>query len=294
LTVLLRARLPRPRQRCQSRGVCCCSVRVSSRWLALVHGSAALGEPPPTSVSGEATPVASPHDLCRAVRVRRAVPPLRSLTAALRSSGKRGTPRVRRPHCERVAEQVGDLCPARGRHVSVDHNQEWRLAVALAFRRRTSLSGMSGVWHHRRDPYQWRRELGTGARLELRLTDAQRKLLNTWARAGTTPQRVARRANAVLLAADGLSARLIAKRLRISPRTAALWPRRYVQGGHETLWRDAPGRGRRPSIDAAAVSRVRTLVKTAAPDGGRWSIRRLAKATGLSRASVHRIVRGHW
>jgi transposase len=130
------------------------------------------------------------------------------------------------------------------------------------------------------------------ARLELRLTDADRKLLLTWARAGTTPQRVARRANAVLLAADGLSARSIGDRLRISPRTAALWPRRYVQDGHEALWRDAPGRGRRPSIDPDAVSRVRALVKSAA-DGERWSIRQLAKATGLSRASVHRIVRGN-
>jgi transposase len=104
---------------------------------------------------------------------------------------------------------------------------------------------------------------------------------------------VARRANAVLLAADGLSARSIADRLRISPRTAALWPLRYVQDGHEALWRDAPGRGRRPSIDPDAVSRVRALVKTAAADGERWSIRQLAKATGLSRASVHRIVRGN-
>lgn len=128
------------------------------------------------------------------------------------------------------------------------------------------------------------------ARLELRLTDAQRKLLNTWARAGTTPQRVARRANVVLLAANGLSAHSIAKRLRISPRTAALWLARFVQGGHEALWRDAPGRGRKPSIHPDAVSRVRALVKTAAPDGGRWSVRRLAQATGLSPASVHRIV----
>lgn len=132
-----------------------------------------------------------------------------------------------------------------------------------------------------------------GARPELRLTDADRKLLKTWARAGTTPQRVARRANAVLLAADGLSANSIARRLRISPRTAALWPRRYVQGGHEALWSDAPGRGRKPSIDPEAVARVRALVKTAAPDGGRWSIRSMAKETGLSRASVHRIVRGN-
>jgi len=71
---------------------------------------------------------------------------------------------------------ITDLCPSRGRHVSVDHNQEWSLTVALAcdrqakiielrycvhgsgaisqtntpdgpFRRRTSLSSMSGVWH---------------------------------------------------------------------------------------------------------------------------------------------------
>jgi transposase len=132
---------------------------------------------------------------------------------------------------------------------------------------------------------------GYRAGLELRLTDVHRKLLNNWARAGTTPQRVARRANAVLLAAEGLSARAIAKRLRISPRTAVLWTRRYIQGGHEALRRDAPGRGRRPSLDPDAVSRVRALVKTTAPDGGRWSIRRLAKATGLSPASVHRIVR---
>ena len=135
--------------------------------------------------------------------------------------------------------------------------------------------------------------IGHKARLDPRLTDADRKLLMTWARAGTTPQRVARRANAVLLAADGLSARSIADRLRISPRTAALWPRRYLQDGHEALWRDAPGRGRRRSIDPDAVSRVRALVKTAAADGERWSIRQLAKATGLSRASVHRIVRGN-
>lgn len=133
---------------------------------------------------------------------------------------------------------------------------------------------------------------GHKARQELRLTDAQRKLLNTWARAGTTPQRVARRASAVLLAADGLSAGAIAKRLRISPRTAALWPRRYVQGGHEALWHDAPGRGRKPSLDPECVSRVRALIQTPVADGGKWSIRGLAKATGLSRASVHRIVRG--
>jgi transposase len=131
------------------------------------------------------------------------------------------------------------------------------------------------------------------AQLPFRLSDADRKLLAAWVRAGTTPQRVASRARAVLAAADGLTPTAVARRLHISPRTAALWVRRYGQGGPGTLWHDAPGRGRRPSIDPLTVSRVRALVATDAPDGGRWSIRRLAAATGLSRASVHRLVGGH-
>jgi transposase len=100
------------------------------------------------------------------------------------------------------------------------------------------------------------------------------------------------RASVVLLAADGLSARVIAERLDVSPRTATLWPRRYVEGGPEALWRDAPGRGRRPSIDPAVAARVRALVNTPPPNGDRWSIRRLAEVTGLSPASVHRLLRG--
>jgi transposase len=107
-----------------------------------------------------------------------------------------------------------------------------------------------------------------------------------------TPQRVVRRASIVLLAADGASDRAIAQRLRISPHTAALWRRRYEHTGPAILWRDAPGRGRKPSIPPAAATRVRALLGTTEPEGGRWSIRRLAEATGLSRASVHRIVRG--
>ena len=125
----------------------------------------------------------------------------------------------------------------------------------------------------------------------MEMSDADRQLLGGWIRAGTTPQRVATRARIVVLAAEGLSARAIAQRLHIAPRTAALWRRRFEQHGPHGLWRDAPGRGRKRSIGDDAVSRVRTLLKTQPPHGDRWSIRALAHATGLSRASVHRIVR---
>ena len=125
----------------------------------------------------------------------------------------------------------------------------------------------------------------------VKMSDTDRQLLGSWIRAGTTPQRVVTRARIVVLASDGLSARAIAQRLQIAPRTATLWRRRYEQHGAQGLWRDAPGRGRKPSIGADAAARVRALLRTQPPQGDRWSIRELAHATGLSRASVHRIVK---
>lgn len=122
------------------------------------------------------------------------------------------------------------------------------------------------------------------------MSEADRQLLGSWIRAGTTPQRVVKRARIVLLAAEGLSARAIAQRLHIAPRTAMLWRRRFEEQGAHSLWRDAPGRGRKRSIGIDAVSRLRALLQTPPPHGDRWSIRALARATGLSRASVHRIM----
>jgi transposase len=123
------------------------------------------------------------------------------------------------------------------------------------------------------------------------VSDADRQLLRSWIRAGTVPQRVVRRAQIVLLAAEGASVREIAGRLNLNPRTAMLWRRRYSHGGPEALWRDAPGRGRRRRVDMGAETRIRELLATEPPDGGRWSVRKLAAATRLSRAAVHRLLR---
>jgi len=125
----------------------------------------------------------------------------------------------------------------------------------------------------------------------VKMSDTDRQLLGSWIRAGTTPQRVVTRARIVVLASDGLSARAIAQRLQIAPRTATLWRRRFEQHGAQGLWRDAPGRGRKRSIGIDAVSRVHATLQTPPPHGERWSIRALAHATGLSRAAVHRIVK---
>jgi len=129
------------------------------------------------------------------------------------------------------------------------------------------------------------------ARQRLTVCPVDWRTLQAWVRAGTTPQRVVRRARIVLLAAEGIPARAIARHLQISARTVTLWSDRYRSEGTATLWRDAPGRGRRPTIDAASIGHLKALFATTPPEGGRWTVRRLAAATGLSRASVHRIVR---
>jgi transposase len=124
----------------------------------------------------------------------------------------------------------------------------------------------------------------------LRVSEHDRRILSRWIRAGTTPQRLAQRARIVLLAADGSSMREIARRLAVSAHTVSLWRRRFQAGGPEALVRDAPGRGRKPTVTLDARARVNALLATP-PSSGRWTVRALAAAIGISRASVHRVLK---
>jgi transposase len=75
--------------------------------------------------------------------------------------------------------------------------------------------------------------------------DTDRPTLEAWIRARTTPQRVVLRSRVVLLLAEGMSAREVARRLGVSRHTVDLWRKRYLAEGCETLTRDRPGRGRK-------------------------------------------------
>lgn len=133
-------------------------------------------------------------------------------------------------------------------------------------------------------------EVAVMERQRLRVADGDRQLLLAWIRAGKTPQRVVRRARIVLLAADGVSGREIARQLGVSTHTVSLWRRRYLSGGPSALLRDAPGRGRKATVINGAAARVRVLLASE-PTARRWTVRALASATGISRASVHRALK---
>lgn len=119
----------------------------------------------------------------------------------------------------------------------------------------------------------------------------ERQQLVSWSRRPKTAQALAMRARIVLLAADGLSNTAIARPLSTTPHTVGKWRRRYLAAGVDGLL-DEPRPGTPRKLSDEEVERVLTLTLQATPaDATHWSTRSLAKWTGLSRASIHRIWR---
>jgi CRP-like cAMP-binding protein len=78
----------------------------------------------------------------------------------------------------------------------------------------------------------------------IRLTPAERQMLQVWQRATTVPAGLARRARIILLLIDGMTITDIAAMVGMSRRHTYKWIQRFVREGLEGL-EDKPGRGRR-------------------------------------------------
>src|SRR3972149_1058344 len=126
------------------------------------------------------------------------------------------------------------------------------------------------------------------------LSAEQRRTLEAWVRAQNTPQGVALRSRIVLLAADGQSNSDVARQVGVRRPTVLLWRERFLEGGAEALTKIAPGRGRRVTYDADRVRQVVQATLQTKPAGAtHWSTRSMAKAQGLSKATVQRIWSAH-
>jgi transposase len=121
------------------------------------------------------------------------------------------------------------------------------------------------------------------------VTPEARKELERLVRSGKTEQRIALRARIVLGAADGKSNNALAKELNTSRPTVIDWRQRFAEGGIKALESDRPrGRSFQPLADAKAAEII-TRTQSAPPQATQWSCRRMAKACGLSKASVQRV-----
>jgi transposase len=122
----------------------------------------------------------------------------------------------------------------------------------------------------------------------------QRTALERLARQRSKPARLIERARIVLLAANGLENKQIAQRMRMTPEKAARWRSRFLEGGIAALEKDAPRPGRTRIISDRQVKTVvkMTLQETPA-NATHWSTRTMARAAGISEASVRRIWRAY-
>jgi transposase len=121
----------------------------------------------------------------------------------------------------------------------------------------------------------------------IELTDAQREQLIKLAHSNTSEVRVARRAGIVLLAADGLDNREIARLLGVGRIQVGRWRERYAKGGLNAISKDLPRSGRKSKVDTAEIVRLTTQTKPARAT--QWSTRTLAAVAGVSDTTVQRI-----
>ena len=122
------------------------------------------------------------------------------------------------------------------------------------------------------------------------LTYSQREILENLSRARTARHREVQRARALLLAADGVANTRVAAVVGVSPSTVKAWRDRFVEQGLVKFGQVAEGRGRKPSLSEEKVARiVQAAPETKPPGQTHWSCRTMAKAQGVSPATVQRI-----
>ena len=126
------------------------------------------------------------------------------------------------------------------------------------------------------------------------VTEEQRKVLRRWIGAKTSPQRLVMRSRIVLMASSGSSLSEIQREVGVSRPTVTLWKSRFQAGGPEALLHDAKGRGRKRVIPDAKVAQILTATVETQPQGGtHWTTRTMAKAQGVSPATIQRLWSGH-
>jgi transposase len=96
------------------------------------------------------------------------------------------------------------------------------------------------------------------------------------------------------MAANGESNSAIARALSVSRPTVIMWRERFAHGGPVALTEVKEGRGRKRSISAAKVKEIVVATTQTTPPGEtHWSCRSMAKAQGVSPATVQRIWDAH-
>lgn len=125
----------------------------------------------------------------------------------------------------------------------------------------------------------------------LKLDAGQREILEKIMRSRKVSHQQVMRARVLLLAADGVANTHIAEQVGVTVVTVRRWRERFAAHGLKDMGVVRSGRGRKPSISEQKVAEIVRATQNDKPPGGRthWSCRSMAKAQGVSPATVQRI-----
>ena len=123
------------------------------------------------------------------------------------------------------------------------------------------------------------------------LSSEEREKLETWSRRYTSARWLAERSKIILLCAQALTNKEVARQVGVSKQTVTKWRKRFCQKRLEGLI-DEPRPGAPRKITDTDVERmiVQTLESKPA-NATHWSTRMLASATGYSQSTVSRVWR---
>ena len=123
------------------------------------------------------------------------------------------------------------------------------------------------------------------------LTTVEKKALTNLAKSRTAPYRKVQRARLVLLAAEGMANTAIAQEVGLQRSMVIQWRQRFTDE-RVTGLEDRPRPGKPRQYSDADRLRVIETACTSKPEAEtHWSVRTLAKATGVGRDTVHQILR---
>ena len=115
---------------------------------------------------------------------------------------------------------------------------------------------------------------------EIRLDPETRTTLEGWVRARKTEQRHVKRARVVLLAADGMASRAIAREVGVMTGIVSIWRKRFAAAGIDGL-KDKPRPGAKRIYTDATDKRILAKLDEPVPKGrARWNGKLVAKALG--------------
>lgn len=122
----------------------------------------------------------------------------------------------------------------------------------------------------------------------IELSSKEKKELTRVSKSGTVSVRLARRAQMILLAAEGWENQAIAAHLGVGRVQVGRWRTRYIQGKLAAIEQDRPRGGRRRTVNTARLVELTTQSTPRAAT--HWSTRTMAAQLKVSQSSVSR----HW